>query len=87
MTLLLACRRFAHDAVRLGDRVYVASTGDGTILELTYPSLSVVHRHQLFTAAEHLNGLAPTGDGATMWAMLHNRGKVGITLSFGSRLC
>jgi hypothetical protein len=56
--------------------VYVASTGKGAILELAFPSLAVLRTHQLFTAAEHLNGLAPTGEGATLWAMLHNRGEV-----------
>ena len=79
--------RFAHDAVRQGDRVYVASTGDGAILELAYPSLSVVRRHPLFTAAAHLNGLAPTGDGATLWAVLHNRGPVGSVLPSALLTC
>lgn len=28
--------------VRVGDRVYVCSTGNGTILELSYPNMTLV---------------------------------------------
>ena len=69
--------RFAHDAVRHGDRVYVASTGEGAILELGYPGLEAVRKHRLFTPENHINGLAPTGNGTGLWVMLHNRGEVG----------
>lgn len=33
---------FTHDAVRRRDRVYVASTGDGRVLELEFPGLHLV---------------------------------------------
>jgi hypothetical protein len=28
--------------IRMGERVYVCSTGDGSILELSYPSMTLV---------------------------------------------
>ena len=34
--------RFAHDVVRRRDRVYVASTGDGRLLELSFPGMQLV---------------------------------------------
>jgi hypothetical protein len=34
--------RWAHDAVRRRDRVYVASTGDGHLLELAFPNMTQV---------------------------------------------
>jgi hypothetical protein len=67
--------RFAHDAVRLGDTAFVASTGDGAILELGLPGCDLLHRYELFTAQEHVNALAPVGNGS-MWALLHKHGQV-----------
>ena len=74
---VLPCR-FAHDAVRHGDRVYIASTGEGAILELSYPGLQPVRKHSLFTLENHINSLAPTGNGTALWVMLHNRGEVSV---------
>ena len=62
--------------MRLGDRVYIASTGEGAILELSYPGLQPVRKHSLFLPENHINGLAPTGNGTHLWVMLHNRGEV-----------
>ena len=67
--------RFTHDTVRHGDKIYVADTGEGHILELKFPSMMLERRMELFTLKEHVNTLAPTGNG-TMWAMLHNLGPV-----------
>lgn len=67
--------RFTHDVVRRGDRVYVANTGEGKVLELAFPSMRPIRNLKLFTEQEHLNTLSPTGYG-TMWAMLHNLGPV-----------
>lgn len=36
--------RFTHDVVRSGDRVYVADTGNGAVLELDFPGLKLVGR-------------------------------------------
>lgn len=76
----LSVCRFAHDAVRLGSRVYIASTGDGCIVELDLPACNLVQKHQLFTQKEHINALAPV-DNSSLWVLLHNRGEVKVTLS------
>ena len=34
--------RFTHDVVRAGDRVYVCDTGRGAVLELSFPSMTLV---------------------------------------------
>jgi hypothetical protein len=74
----LSVFRFAHDAVRLGSRVYIASTGDGCIVELDLPACNLVQKHQLFTQKEHINALAPV-DNSSLWVLLHNRGEVKVT--------
>lgn len=38
--------RFTHDAVRRRDKVYVADTGDGKVLQLKFPSMEVVSGKQ-----------------------------------------
>ena len=72
------CCRFAHDAARIGDKVYVASTGEGVISELGYPGFSAPRQHRLFTPENHINTMAPAGNGTTswMWVMQHNLGEV-----------
>lgn len=67
--------RFTHDAIRVGSRVYIASTGTGEVLELSYPSMRLAQRHRLFTEREHVNTLSPsvTSPGH-LWAMLHGKG-------------
>jgi hypothetical protein len=67
--------RFTHDTVRRRDRVYAANTGDGKLLELSFPGMAVLREMALFTAQEHVNTLSPTADGK-VWAMLHNLGPV-----------
>ncbi len=67
--------RFAHDAVRLGRHVYIASTGDGCIVELELPACNLVQKHPFFTSKEHINALAPVGNDS-LWVLLHNRGEV-----------
>jgi hypothetical protein len=64
--------------IRVGSRVYIASTGTGEVLELSYPSMRLAQRHRLFTEREHVNTLSPsvTSPGH-LWAMLH--GKAGST--------
>ncbi|KAL4859265.1 hypothetical protein ACK3TF_001013 [Chlorella vulgaris] len=65
--------KWAHDAVRRRDHVYVASTGDGKVLELSFPNMTTVRELPLFTLHEHLNTLAPTSTGK-LWGVLHNLG-------------
>ncbi|PRW60120.1 serine threonine- phosphatase 6 regulatory ankyrin repeat subunit B-like [Chlorella sorokiniana] len=64
---------FTHDAVRRRDRVWVASTGDGRVLELSYPSMDPVQAHALFSAEQHVSTLGPDASGK-LWAVLHNQG-------------
>ncbi|GIL81892.1 hypothetical protein Vretimale_1469 [Volvox reticuliferus] len=66
--------RFTHDAVRRGDRVYVANTEGGEVQELHFPDMKLVRGMRLFTLKQHVNTLAPLDDGA-VWAVLHNLGK------------
>lgn len=66
---------FTHDTVRRGNRVYVANTGDGQVLELEFPTMRELRRMELFTGQEHVNTLSPTATG-TIWALLHNLGPV-----------
>ena len=54
---------------------YVASTQTGAVIELAYPSLDTVRTHSLFTSKQHVNTLRVSDDGATLWAMLHYKGK------------
>lgn len=56
--------------------MYIASTGEGAVLELSYPGLRTLRKHRLFTPENHINGLAPTANGTALWVMLHNRGEV-----------
>ncbi|KAG2501830.1 hypothetical protein HYH03_000329 [Edaphochlamys debaryana] len=66
--------RFTHDAVRRGDRVYLANTEGGEVQELRFPSMKKLRGMKLFTLKQHVNTLAPLEEGV-VWAMLHNLGK------------
>lgn len=66
--------RFAHDAVRRGDRVYVCDTGSGGVLEFAFPEMQLLRRLPLFSAADHPNTLAPLAAGE-LFVMLHNLGQ------------
>ncbi|KAK9811643.1 hypothetical protein WJX72_007577 [[Myrmecia] bisecta] len=66
--------RFAHDAVRRGGRVYVCNTGQGSILELSFPELLQIRALKLFSVEEHVNTLAALEEGS-LWAVLHNLGQ------------
>ena len=65
--------KFTHDTVRHNDRVYVADCGEGSIIELEFPSMDEIRRMQLFTPKEHINTISPV-DKTKMWVMLHNLG-------------
>lgn len=67
--------RFTHDAVRRGDRVYICNTHEGSILELSYPSMEVARTLRLFSSRDHINTLAPLSD-EDLWVVLHNLGEV-----------
>lgn len=67
--------RFTHDAVRRGERVYVASTEAGAVLELAYPSMAPLRNITLYQRHDHINTLAPLSN-TTLWAVLHNLGEV-----------
>lgn len=69
--------RFAHDVVRAGSRAFIASTEEGSIVELRVPSMDLVKTHHLFTTNNHMNALAPLTNGS-VWCLLHNRGKVSL---------
>eukprot|EP00892_Ulva_mutabilis_P008031 jgi/Ulvmu1/55/UM001_0058.1 len=66
--------RFTHDAIRRHDKVYVCNTGEGSILQLSYPSMAEIGRLRTFTQREHVNTVAAYDD-SSVWAVLHNLGK------------
>ena len=53
-SVLQISSRFTHDAVRQRDRVYVANTGEGKVLELAFPSMQLVRA--LLNGVERLRG-------------------------------
>lgn len=74
--------RFAHDAVLDTNHgvAYVASTEDGTVLELDANTMQLRQKHELFTRHDHVNTISPiaaaeSGDSKQFWAMLHRMGK------------
>lgn len=67
--------RFTHDAIRVGRHVFVCNTGDGQIVQLSFPSMTMHRTLDLFTAREHINTLAALDD-SSIWAVLHNLGNV-----------
>ncbi|GAX82340.1 hypothetical protein CEUSTIGMA_g9769.t1 [Chlamydomonas eustigma] len=69
--------RHTHDAVRVGDNIYICNTDEGSILQLSYPTMKMVRAVPLFTKKQHINTLAPQHDGK-VWAMLHNMGRSSI---------
>ncbi|MEW5319959.1 MAG: hypothetical protein WDW38_011069 [Sanguina aurantia] len=69
--------RFTHDAVRRGDTVFLCNTEEGAVMQLSYPSMQVVHSSVLFTFKQHVNTLAPLEDNE-LWAVLHNLGQSDI---------
>ena len=74
---------FTHDAVRQGDKVYVADTGGGGVRELLFPSMRPTGRVASFTVREHVNTIAPAGDPRhpdAVWALLHNLGSSKLVL-------
>lgn len=67
-------RRSAQDVVRIGERLVVLSSGDGSILELEFPSMQLLeHLHGAFSSEDRLAGLAPADDG-WLWLL---KGRVG----------
>ena len=57
--------------VRIGEKLVVLSSGDGSILELEFPSMQTQRHFQgLFTAEDSLASLAPAEDG---WLWLLKR--------------
>lgn len=73
--------RSAHDAVRRGDHVYISSTADGEVIQLSMPGLKEVARFELFTPHQHVNSLAPLREDR-LWALLHNMGSVSPLSAF-----
>lgn len=55
--------------------MWVCSTGKGSLLELTYPEMTVKRELELFTLREHVNTIAVVGQD-TLWVVLHNLGQV-----------
>ncbi|KAF8065849.1 hypothetical protein HT031_002909 [Scenedesmus sp. PABB004] len=87
--------RFTHDAVRVGDHAFVVSTGDGAILQLSWPDLRLVRAVRLFSASDHPNTLAaapperaPGANGTAapagthLWVLLHNLGASDVVKVF-----
>ena len=70
-----AASRFAHDAVRWLDEVYICSTGTGSILQYSYTGMKFARVLGKLKRTSHVNTLAPDGRGG-LWALLHNKGKV-----------
>jgi hypothetical protein len=71
---LRSCR-FSHDAVRSGNHVWLCNTGEGQLLQLSYPSMELVRELELFTVKEHINTVA-VFDPSSVWVVLHNLGRV-----------
>lgn len=46
--------------------MYLASTGDGHVVELEFPSMNQIRSLDLFTAREHVNTLAVRSLSATL---------------------
>jgi hypothetical protein len=67
-------RRFSHDAIKSGGNVWICSTGEGKLLQLSYPAMDVIQTLDLFTAKEHVNTVAVFD--SSVWVVLHNLGKV-----------
>mmetsp|Transcript_11532 Transcript_11532/g.42183 ORF Transcript_11532/g.42183 Transcript_11532/m.42183 type:complete len:366 (-) Transcript_11532:14-1111(-) len=65
---------FTHDAVRQGRNIYVADTAKGRVLHYSFPEVALLHDFSVFTRVEHVNTLAPSADGKSIWAVLHNSG-------------
>jgi hypothetical protein len=79
--------KFTHDAVRYIDKVYITDCGNGGVLILNYPYMSVYKNLNIFTIANHLNTLLY--DNGILWCLLHNLGKsilVGINPETGEKL-
>lgn len=79
-TSVCAACRFTHDAIRVGQNVFVCDTGQGHIVQLSFPSMAVIRTLDLFTAKEHINTLAAMDD-KSIWVVLHNLGKVRLEFS------
>ena len=71
----LPAHRFAHDAVRWRDKVYICSTGSGSIQQYSYAGMKFARVLGKLKKTSHVNTLAPDGRGG-LWALLHNMGKV-----------
>eukprot|EP00201_Polytomella_parva_P009124 CAMPEP_0175065598 /NCGR_PEP_ID=MMETSP0052_2-20121109/16022_1 /TAXON_ID=51329 ORGANISM="Polytomella parva, Strain SAG 63-3" /NCGR_SAMPLE_ID=MMETSP0052_2 /ASSEMBLY_ACC=CAM_ASM_000194 /LENGTH=429 /DNA_ID=CAMNT_0016332167 /DNA_START=263 /DNA_END=1548 /DNA_ORIENTATION=- len=65
--------RFTHDAVRHGDRVFVADTDGGRLQIYSYPSFSLLASFPFFNNPQHVNTLAPLTR-HEVWVVLHNLG-------------
>lgn len=51
--------RFTHDVVRVGDDVFVCDTGNGRVLQLSFPDMTPVRRLESWVAgAEGFRGFA-----------------------------
>lgn len=55
--------------------MWVCNTGDGQLLQLSYPSMEVVRTLDIFTVKEHINTVA-VFDSSSVWVVLHNLGQV-----------
>ena len=63
-----------HEAVRYGDRVYVVSTGSGSVNVYDARTLVLQRRHALWTRRDHINTIALTP--STMLVLLHRMRRV-----------
>ena len=77
--------RFAHDAVRWQDKVYICSTGAGEILEFDYAGMKFVRVLRKVKQSSHVNTVAPDGKGG-LWAVLHMKGEVSSQPASPSRV-
>lgn len=68
--------RFTHDVVRVEDSVFVCDTGNGRVLQLSFPDMTPLRSMDLFTLKDHPNTLAPLAPDNFL-VMLHNLGEVG----------
>lgn len=52
----------------------MADTAKGRVLHYSFPEVALLHDFSVFTRVEHVNTLAPSADGKSIWAVLHNSG-------------
>lgn len=78
---------FTHDAIRNDDKVYLTDCDGGSVVILSYPSMTHIKTHRIFTRQNHINTLL--FDNGILYCLLHNLGNsilIGINPETGEQL-